>query len=97
MKLIDSYDYEPYNENITKFEPFRSKQRQEILELQLNKVINLQDLKSQKLISSYYKMHTYGGKFNIIKQIFYLNYTGISRIKFQWVEDTKWYWPQPLN
>lgn len=34
MKLIDSYDYEPFNlDNITKFEPFRSKQRQEIIEM----------------------------------------------------------------
>lgn len=50
--------------------------------MQLNNIINLSDLKSQQLIRSYYKMHTYGG---------------IARIKFQWVDDTKWYWPQPLN
>ncbi|KAL4481466.1 hypothetical protein ABPG74_007555 [Tetrahymena malaccensis] len=83
MKLIDSYDYEPYSlDQVTNFEPFRSKQRQEIIEMQLNKIVNLQDLKSQGLISQYYKMHTYGG---------------IARIKYQWVDDTNWYWPQPLN
>ncbi|EGR31634.1 hypothetical protein IMG5_105460 [Ichthyophthirius multifiliis] len=83
MKKIDSYDYEVYNiDQKHKFEPFRSKQRQEIIEQSLQKIINLQDLKNQKLVYCYYKMHKYGG---------------MAKIKDKWIENTKWYFPQPLN
>ncbi|EGR27499.1 transmembrane protein 16k, putative [Ichthyophthirius multifiliis] len=83
IKLIDSYDYEPFDPDQKKlFEPFRSKQRQQIIEASLQKVVNLRDLKSQKIVQQFYQMHTYGG---------------IYRIKFQWIYDTKWYLPQPLN
>ena len=45
MKLLDSYDYEPFDlEKKEKFEPFRSRQRQEIIEAQLFKLLNLRTL-----------------------------------------------------
>ncbi|KRX06795.1 Ankyrin repeat-containing domain [Pseudocohnilembus persalinus] len=48
----------------------------------INQVTNLKDQQKQKIIEKFYKMHTYGG---------------IDRIKEQWIENGKWYWPQPLN
>lgn len=82
MKLIDSYDLEQYDYNLKeKFEPFRSRQRQDIIVDKIKQYFNLDDLISQKTIDTYYRMHTFGG---------------VSKIKQIWLESGKWYWPQPL-
>ena len=62
------------------FEPFRSRQRQEIIENHVKKTINLNDLINSKVFEKYYRMHTFGG---------------IAQIRKYWL-DPRWYWPQPL-
>ena len=80
-KLMDSYDLQPFQtqfQNI--FEPFRSRQRQEIIESHLKRIMILDELVKQQILSQHYRMHTFGG---------------IEKIKAQWLRG-RWYWPQPL-
>lgn len=53
-----------------------------MIEDYLNKIINLMDLKEQKLVVDSYRMHRYGGT---------------QKIKLQWLQQEYWYLPQPLN
>jgi anoctamin-8 len=43
--------------------------------------MNLNELMQQGTLSDYYRMHTFGG---------------IQKIKEQWIDNKKWYWPQPI-
>ena len=69
------------------YEPFRSQQRQQIIEAKLFKMMNLKELQAStsknKIIDCYYKMHTLGG---------------VLRIEDKWLKfkDKKFYWPPPL-
>ncbi|CAD8164622.1 unnamed protein product [Paramecium octaurelia] len=81
VKLLDSYDYEPYDSN-GHFEPFRSLQRQSIIEEHLNRILNIQELIQQKVIIDTYRMHSFGGT---------------TKIRRQWLEQYKWYHTQPFK
>mgnify|MGYP001420782511 FL=1 len=82
IKLLESFQQEPFDiSRRTEFEPFRSLERQEICLSVLQKLINLDALKSQKIIHEYYRMHSIAG---------------LNRIKRIWISQPKWYWPQPL-
>ena len=60
IKLIDSFDFEIYKkENKAMFEPFRSRQRQEIIKKYLHKIIDLGMLKNEKLIVGSFQMHVF--------------------------------------
>lgn len=68
VKLIDSYDLEPYYcKNASLFEPLRSRQRQIIVETHVRNSINIDSLIKSETIESYYPMHTAGG-IQIVKQ-----------------------------
>ena len=86
LKLIDSYNYEIYeqtkDEYLNKFEPLRSIQRQEIIFKKVKNILDLHMLKKEKLVKDYFMMHSL---------------SGIARIRKKWITTPKWYWPQPLN
>jgi len=87
LKLIDSYNYEIYEQTkeedyMTKFEPLRSMQRQEIIFKKVKNILDLVMLKSEGLVKDYFMMHSH---------------SGIAHIRRKWIESPKWYWPQPLN
>ena len=83
LKLIDSYNYEIYDVNKeANFEPLRSRQRQEIIYLKVNSILDLNKLKSEGLVQDYFLMHSQ---------------SGITHIRKKWILSPKWYWPQPLN
>ena len=45
VKLMDSYDLEPFEKKFQElYEPFRSRQRQEIIEAHLKRIMNLNEL-----------------------------------------------------
>jgi hypothetical protein len=77
-KLIDSYNYKVFSrENISIFEPFRSSQRQEIIFNYLQKILNLEVLKNEGLIESFFPMHIS---------------SGIFKIRRKWINQPSWYW-----
>ena len=83
VKLMDSYDLEPFEIEIQDlFEPFRSRQRQEIIEGHIKSILNLDQLIIGKTIKTFYRMHNSGG---------------IQIIEKYWLDDQKWYWPQPFT
>jgi Calcium-activated chloride channel. len=83
MKLLNSYEYEAFDyKRITDFEPFRSRQRQEITLNVLKKLLDVDQLKEQNVIQKIYLMHTV---------------SGAHRIKEIWLKSKRWYWPEPLT
>lgn len=83
LKLIDSYNYQVFElSKEANFEPFRSRQRQEIIFHKVNSILDLNMLKSEGLVQSYFMMHSA---------------SGISEVRKRWITSPKWFWPQPLN
>lgn len=81
IKLLNAYGHQIYDPTRkVDFEPFRSRQRQEITLTSLNKLIDIQQLKDIGILKDVYTMHTV---------------SGVHRIKELWF-NKKWYWPEPL-
>ena len=81
IKLLNAYGHQIYDPTRkVDFEPFRSRQRQEITLTSLNKLIDIQQLKDIGILNDVYTMHTV---------------SGVHRIKELWF-NKKWYWPEPL-
>lgn len=76
---MDSYDLEEFQKVYQQlFEPFRSRQRQQIIENHIKRILNLNELIRSKIIESFYRMHKAGG---------------INKIKEFWIQQDKWYLP----
>ena len=81
IKLFNSYNHQSYDiERKTDFEPFRSRQRQEITLAALEKIIDIQQLKELDILAQAYSTHTV---------------SGTERIRDAWIRGN-WYWPEPL-
>jgi len=62
IKEINDYGYKTYDlKRKTDFEPFRSRQRQEITLESLNKIVDLEQLKDLNVLEDVYIMHTESG------------------------------------
>ena len=83
VKLVNDYNYQPFDKNEkTSFEPFRSRQRQEITLNSLSNLIDIEQLIQLKVIQSVYQMHTV---------------SGLESIRKRWIKRKKWFVIQPLN
>lgn len=82
IKLLDDYAHQPFNwKRKAEFEPFRSRQRQEITLASLNKIVDLNQLRHINVLHNIYPMHTISGR---------------DKINSIWVKPKKWYLPEPL-
>lgn len=82
VKLLGDYAHHPFNLNRkAEFEPFRSRQRQEITLTALNKIVDLNQLRNINVLHNIYPMHTI---------------SGLDKIFNIWVWPKKWYLPEPL-
>ncbi|CAD8209485.1 unnamed protein product [Paramecium octaurelia] len=83
MKLMDSYDLEEFEKVFQNlYEPFRSRQKQQIIEKHLTQIKDLNEQINSGIIETYYRMHKTGG---------------INKIKERWLVNNKWYLPTPIN
>ncbi|CAD8128142.1 unnamed protein product [Paramecium sonneborni] len=83
MKLMDSYDLEEFEKDFQNlYEPFRSRQKQQIIEKHLTSIKDLNEQINSGIIETFYRMHKTGG---------------INKIKERWLVNNKWYLPTPIN
>lgn len=83
VKVLNDYNYVRYDpERKTDFEPFRSRQRQEITLAALGNIVDFNQLKELKVVSSIYPMHTV---------------SGVAKIHNTWIKSEKWYLPEPFS
>ena len=81
VKLFNSYNHQSYDPaRKYDFEPFRSRQRQEITLAALEKILDIQQLGELEILDQLYSTHTV---------------SGMERIRESWIQGN-WYFPEPL-
>jgi hypothetical protein len=79
VKLVDSFQYEAFDpDHFSKFEPLRSRERQELIHNYLKQVVPLDYLKANGVIDSL----LYLPSLNLIY-----------KISLQWLRRPRWYFP----